>query len=125
MESTSNILLASSKNEYFIGIANHLSKMGCIVTSVGHTRELESVYAQRPLLSLILFCTDLSGLQNFDLVAKGRSLYPDVPFFLFMSEISLYSLRLAEFLKLNEVIRNPVAINDLEQLVIKYLKTES
>ncbi len=39
-----------------------------------------------------------------------------------MSEISLYSLRLAEFLKLNEVIRYPVDITYLDQLIIKYLQ---
>lgn len=125
MNDSSRILLVSSNNDYFKDIADHLSRMGCKITTVSHALELEILYSEKPSLSLFLFSTDLTGLQNFDLVVKGRNLYPDTPFFLFMSEISLHSLRLAEYLKLNEVIRNPVDINVLEQLIIKYLKTES
>ncbi len=77
MIDSSGILLASSSSDYFKGIANHLKQMGCKVTPVHHTTDLEMLYAEKPSISLFIFSTDLPGLLSFDLVIKGRELYPE------------------------------------------------
>jgi CheY-like chemotaxis protein len=116
------ILLALSDDLNFQNISSGLTRRGFDIIHVKHADELESVYAAGTLFDLLLFSTNLPGLLSFDPVIKGRNLYPETPFFLFMSEISLQSMRLAEFLKFNEVIRNPVEFTDLEQLIIKHLQ---
>jgi len=124
MRNSSEILLASSSDEYFKDIASYLFRKGFAVFSVSHGDELKLVYKKRQQINLMLFSTSLPGLTDLDILTRGRELYPGIPFFLLVFDINLNLLRLADLLQVEELIRLPIEMEDLEKLIIKYLKTE-
>jgi DNA-binding NtrC family response regulator len=114
------ILFASGKLPDHLVIRGHLSEMGYKLYCPADIAELRLILLMHPRVDFVIFSSDLPGLENLIPVRNIRENYPATPILLLMNSINIETMRLANIMGCNEVIKDPVSARELDLILSKY-----
>ena len=114
------ILFASGNLPDHLAIRGHLSEMGYNLYCPDDLEELRLILRVHPRVDFVIFSSDLPGLENLIPVRNIRENYPATPILLLMNSINIETMRLANIMGCNEVIKDPVSTRELDLILSKY-----